>query len=92
MTPRIDEFWELVETTRGKASRDLHKQVKVIKTELLKKSATEICELYVSQNYILRAGFASELWGAAYTINQGCSDDAFADFRCWLMAHGRGAW
>ncbi|HSQ57690.1 MAG TPA: DUF4240 domain-containing protein, partial [Gemmata sp.] len=29
------------------------------------------------------------LWGAAHLINGGCSDDAFRDFRVWLVGRGR---
>jgi hypothetical protein len=29
------------------------------------------------------------LWGAAYVINGGCSDDGFDYFRGWLIAQGR---
>ncbi|WP_188195498.1 DUF4240 domain-containing protein [Nonomuraea sp. SYSU D8015] len=30
-----------------------------------------------------------DLWGAAYLINGGCSDDGFEYFRCWLVGQGR---
>ncbi len=30
-----------------------------------------------------------DLWGAAYLINAGCSDDGFEYFRCWLIGQGR---
>jgi Protein of unknown function (DUF4240) len=29
-----------------------------------------------------------DLWGAAYVIGGGCSDDGFIDFRSWLVAQG----
>ncbi len=29
-----------------------------------------------------------DLWGAAYVIGQGCSDDGFQDFRSWLISKG----
>jgi Protein of unknown function (DUF4240) len=35
-----------------------------------------------------RAGRA-DLWGAAFILNGGCSDDGFNDFRGWLIAQGR---
>jgi hypothetical protein len=31
------------------------------------------------------------LWGAAYVIGGGCSDDSFADFRTWLISQGQDA-
>src|SRR5262249_39795848 len=30
-----------------------------------------------------------DMWGAAYLINGGCSDDGFVYFRAWLVAQGR---
>jgi hypothetical protein len=33
--------------------------------------------------------FQWDLWGAAYLIGGGCSDDGFADFRNWLISMGR---
>ena len=30
-----------------------------------------------------------DMWGAAYLINGGCSDDGFVYFRAWLIAQGR---
>jgi hypothetical protein len=30
-----------------------------------------------------------DLWGAAYIVDGGCSDDSFMDFRSWLIAQGR---
>src|SRR5215217_2064689 len=33
-----------------------------------------------------------DLWGAAYLINGGCSDDGFRDFRVWLIGRGRVAY
>ena len=31
----------------------------------------------------------TDVWGAAYLIEGGCSDDCFIDFRYWLIAQGR---
>ena len=33
-----------------------------------------------------------DLWGAAYLIGGGCSDDGFADFRGWLISQGESAY
>ncbi len=32
--------------------------------------------------------YTVDLWGAAYQINGGCSDDGFYYFRCWLVGMG----
>jgi hypothetical protein len=33
--------------------------------------------------------YTVDLWGAAYTINGGASDDGFYYFRCWLIGMGQ---
>jgi hypothetical protein len=37
----------------------------------------------------LKSAYTWPLWGAAYLINGGCSDDGFEYFRCWLISRGR---
>ena len=37
----------------------------------------------------LRRSYRWDLWGAAYLIRGGCSDDGFDYFRGWLIARGR---
>ena len=37
---------------------------------------------------LLAAAYRWDLWGAAYIINGGCSDDGFEYFRAWLVAQG----
>jgi len=36
--------------------------------------------------------YTNDLWGAAYLINGGASDDGFYYFRCWLLGLGRDAY
>ena len=38
---------------------------------------------------MLAASYREDLWGAAYLINGGASDDGFEYFRGWLMTQGR---
>jgi hypothetical protein len=40
----------------------------------------------------VRALYRWDLWGAAYLVLGGCSDDAFADVRAWLVAQGEATW
>jgi hypothetical protein len=44
------------------------------------------------QEELMRTSFRWDLWGAAYLINGGCSDDGFDYFRGWLMLQGRDVW
>ncbi len=38
------------------------------------------------------AAYTVDLWGAAYLINGGASDDGFYYFRCWLIGMGKQAY
>jgi hypothetical protein len=38
---------------------------------------------------LMAESYRHPLWGAAYTINGGCSNDAFDYFRGWLIGQGR---
>ena len=40
------------------------------------------------ESYLIRAN-RWDLWGAAYLMNGGCSDDGFKYFRDWLISEGR---
>ena len=33
--------------------------------------------------------YSWDLWGAAYLLMGGCSDDCFTDFRSWIVAQGQ---
>lgn len=38
---------------------------------------------------LTQAAYTVDLWGAAYLINGGASDDGFYYFRCWLVGMGK---
>jgi hypothetical protein len=40
-------------------------------------------------NDLTSQAYSNDLWGAAYVINGGCSDDGFFYFRCWLIGRGK---
>src|SRR5262249_12560989 len=51
--------------------------------------AAEIVEWNHHFDYLAAQAYTIDLWGAAYTINGGASDDGFYYFRCWLIGMGR---
>lgn len=38
---------------------------------------------------LINLAHTSDLWAAAFVINGGCSDDAFMDFKHWLVSIGK---
>jgi hypothetical protein len=81
-------FWKLIETARAGAEDD---------GEFLERMAAVLRQLgpdeligYEQEFDRLHAeSYGWALWGAAYLINGGCSDDGFEYFRAWLIAQGQ---
>src|SRR5262249_2159475 len=71
---------------------DLHKADqwdRNLEKELKHLDADEIVEWnHIFDRLAFRARTVN-MWGAAYTINGGASDDGFYYFRCWLIGMGK---
>ncbi|MEM8795338.1 MAG: DUF4240 domain-containing protein, partial [Pseudomonadota bacterium] len=52
-----------------------------------KPAAIKAFDIYL-QDLNSRA-YRSDVWALAYLLNEGSSDDDFADFRCWLILQGK---
>ncbi|MCA8998273.1 MAG: DUF4240 domain-containing protein [Planctomycetaceae bacterium] len=82
-----NEFWSLIESTRS--CEDLYEQVESIEAALIEMSQEEIVDFERHMADLLKTSYSWELWGAAYLINGGCSDDGFDYFRGWLLTQGQ---
>lgn len=77
----VDGFWAIVERHRGDAE--------AVTAALVKLPAAEI-EAWNRIYHELHARLHHwDLWGAAYVINGGCSDDGFHYFKAWVIGKGR---
>jgi len=83
-----DAFWNIVDDARSAAADD-EEFLEVIGARLRTLKPQELLEF--ERHFVeLRAeSYSWDLWGAAYLMNGGCSDDGFSDFRAWLVAQGR---
>jgi Protein of unknown function (DUF4240) len=85
----LDAFWRIVDDARSKATDD-EGFLRRIEARLRTLGPEELIA-FESQFEKIHTGSCSwNLWGAAYLMNGGCSDDGFDYFRAWLMAQGRG--
>lgn len=90
-----ERFWKLIESSRSGFDPDridgnMERQREELRRLLLQVPPEEILDF---RNHLLErmaAAYHWDLWGAAYLIAGGCSDDGFADFRSWLISMGRG--
>lgn len=81
-----DEFWDHIRATR-RADPDDH--VERLTARLAKLAEDEILDFAHLWRVASTCAYRRELWGAAYLINGGCSDDGFEYFRDWLILQGR---
>ncbi|WP_341717191.1 DUF4240 domain-containing protein [Micromonospora sp. FIMYZ51] len=85
---RTDDFWQLIEQARvggGEPGAIAARAVAL----LADRDPEEIVGYARHQQRVLAASYRVDLWGAAYLINGGASDDGFEYFRGWLMTQGR---
>ena len=82
------DFWNLIDTTRKQAHGDAEAHLEQL-TEALRALAPDdlVSFQHWFDDYDARADTWG-LWGAAYLIGGGCSDDGFMDFRGWLVSRG----
>lgn len=81
------EFWRLVDASRSPTGAIA--SVELFRQHLIKLPADEIVRLDQELHRQLARAYSWEVWGAAYLINGGCSDDCFEYFRAWLIMQGR---
>jgi uncharacterized protein DUF4240 len=89
-----EQFWKIIESSRrgfepDRVDGNMQQQLEELSRLLSKLPPEEIVgfrDQFLAQ---MDAAFHWDLWGAAYIIAGGCSDDGFVDFRSWLISMGR---
>ena len=82
------EFWSLIARSKSKAE-DPYEQIEILTDILSTRSEEDIIAFQKIFQELHASSYRSDLWGAAYIINGGCSDDGFDYFRGWLIAQGK---
>ena len=82
-------FWAIIEAGGRRALADPERQLAAVHRQLIKLTPEDIREFHKQFNQKLADAYTWDLWGAAYLINGGCSDDGFDYFRAWLISRGR---
>ena len=83
------EFWSIIDRSRKASKGDYEEQIIALKEILLSLDAKEIEKFGNTFTALLAESYNSKLWGAAYVINGGCSDDCFNYFRQYLIGQGK---
>ncbi len=79
------EFWALVEAARQQNPEEFHVALEQLLAALDPPSIVTFDQLYARA---FHSAYTWALWGAAYVLQGGCSDDGFTYFRHGLIAAG----
>ena len=82
----LDDFWGHIKKTRR---RDPEAHAEKLAARLAKLPPDDIVDFVHWWDFHIREAYDWTLWGAAYLINGGCSDDGFQYFCEWLLLQGR---
>lgn len=83
-----EQFWQLIQSVHLESLGDMEKKCALITEMLANLSASDAVKFQSLFDQRMDEAYTWELWGAAYVIGGGCSDDAFTDFRSSLISRG----
>src|SRR5262249_32430575 len=83
-----DQFWQIIERA-ARSDHDPDAQMEALRMALRELSPEKIISFEVAFRRYLSEAYTWDLWGVAYVVNGGCSDDGFEYFRRWLVSKGR---
>jgi hypothetical protein len=82
-------FWMLVDAARAQAGASEQARPPALRAALAALPADEIQGFQRVYDRMIARAKRWDLWGAAYLMNGGCSDDGFRYFRDWLVSEGK---
>ncbi len=83
-----DRFWELIGRTTGYEANP-ERQLEALRQVLRELTVAEIEAFERAFHQQQRRAYSWDLWGTAYIMNGGASDDGFEYFQRWLVSKGR---
>ncbi|RDE23031.1 DUF4240 domain-containing protein [Motiliproteus coralliicola] len=84
-----NRFWEVIESVKEKSGEDWESRPELLKEALLKMTPDEVIAFNNTYFSKLTESYRWDLWGAAYVLNGGCSDDMFDYWRAFLISEGK---
>lgn len=83
------EFWEIVDRSREAADGDPEEHAELLVERLAQLDPDSVLDFARHFESRYNRAYTWDLWGAAWVLLDGASDDAFDYFRCWLIGQGR---
>ena len=82
-------FWAIIHAAKTAAGTDVEARPSALGVQLSSLDLAAIQNFQRSYDELILRANRWDLWGAAYVMNGGCSDDGFRYFRDWLISEGR---
>jgi hypothetical protein len=86
-----EEFWACIGAAKTAAGANTEARVMALARQLDSLDLEDIQAFQRRYDQMIKHANRWDLWGAAYLMNGGCSDDCFRYFRDWLISEGRQA-
>ena len=83
-----ERYWEIIASTKPQEVSECQIS-EALYNKLNHLPLADIIAFNLRTELLLIASYSSELWCAAYLINDGCGDDGFDYFRGWLISRGK---
>ncbi|MEV6106647.1 DUF4240 domain-containing protein [Streptomyces sp. NPDC051940] len=84
-----EEFWELIDSTREASEGDPDDHADLLVERLTQLDPDSVLDFARHFESRMNRSYRWDVWGAAWVLLDGASDDAFDSFRCWLIGQGR---
>ena len=88
-TMNEEVFWNLIQKSRIASNNNYQLQISSLKNILLELEPDKIEKFNNTFTKLSALTYDYKLWGAAYVINGGCSEDCFDYFRQYLIGQGK---
>jgi hypothetical protein len=83
------DLWSIIERVERASRGDLDAACAAFQAELERLDDAALLATDIEFCHAMSGAYDWNVWGAAYVIHGGCSDDGFWDFRAGLVALGR---
>lgn len=83
-----DELWRIMDAV-AHAGDDPDRRVSTLRTTLDRRPIEDVAAFELTFRRLAQEAYSWDLWGAAYVIHGGCSDDGFEYFLHWLIHRGQ---
>jgi hypothetical protein len=84
-------FWKVVQRVHDESGGDMDRKCDALRQQVSALPKDDALAFAQHFDAMMDKAYSWLLWGAAYVLNGGCSDDGFTDFRSMLISRGREA-